>query len=41
MRIENGQYVYSNFRPVNTVTSSSFSSTRSVWQVAFGLRYEF
>jgi hypothetical protein len=41
VRIEGGQYVYSNFRPVNTVTSSSFSPTRSVWQVAFGLRYEF
>ena len=35
------QYVYSNFRSINTVTSSSFSPTRSVWQIAFGLRYEF
>ncbi|HEX8569461.1 MAG TPA: carboxypeptidase regulatory-like domain-containing protein [Caulobacteraceae bacterium] len=35
------QYVYSNFRPVGTVTSSSFSPTRSVWQIAFGLKYEF
>ena len=35
------QYVYSNYRGINTVTSSSFSPTRSVWQVAFGLRYEF
>ena len=35
------QYVYSNFRPIGTVTSSSFSPTRSVWQIAFGLKYEF
>ena len=35
------QYVYSNFRNVNTVTSSSFSPTRSVWQVSFGLKYQF
>jgi len=27
--------------PVGTVTASSFSPTRSVWQIAFGLKYEF